>query len=81
MKKALDWLLTHGPHVMGVGFGVALLGLLAYAYAQTHLHPGLARTIAFDATIVGFAIYIVGRICLQVQRNRARQRAAQEKSA
>jgi hypothetical protein len=79
MKRALDWLLSHGAVVMGIGFGVALLSLLAYV--QFHLRPGVARSIAFDATIVGFAVYIIGRICLQVQRNRARQQAGQEKSA
>jgi hypothetical protein len=81
MKKALEWLLTHAPIVMGIGFGVAVLGLIVYAYAQTHLHPGMVRSISFDATVVGFAIYVIGRICLQVQRNRARLRAAQEKNA
>lgn len=70
IKKAFDYLSTHGIILMIGGFVIAIVSLLVYM--QTRFYGSALPKIAFGCTITGFVIYAIGRFIVATNRHRKR---------
>ena len=70
VKKWFEYLYSHGIVVMIIGFLISIVSLLVYM--QTRYLGSAVPQVAFICTIVGFVVYLVGRIFVAKGRHRPR---------
>jgi len=68
MKKWFEYLYSHGMVVMIIGFIISIVSLLVYM--QTRYLGSAVPQVAFICTIVGFVVYLVGRVFVAKGRHR-----------
>lgn len=73
MQKVLIYLREHGFMIMMAGFLIAIVSLLFFM--QNRYSGSTVRTVWFSLTIAGFVIYVLGRICVALQRANARKQS------
>jgi branched-subunit amino acid ABC-type transport system permease component len=78
IKKAYDYISTHGIILMIGGFVIAIVSLLVYM--QTRFYGSALPKISFGCTITGFVIYVIGRFFVATHQRRKRPVTSQDAS-
>ena len=76
MKKILNFFLTHGYILMGVGMLMALVGVFVLMEPANRL--GMTRTVSMAVATVGFVLYLAGRVCVSLERRVPRREPDEE---
>jgi uncharacterized membrane protein YqjE len=77
MKSIVAFLLNHGFTLMLIGMVTTIVGLLVLVNRGSAwmVPPEVARAVA----ATGVVIYVVGRVCVALERRQSRKRREQER--
>jgi len=70
MKGFFAFLVAHGYWFMGTGMVLAIAGVLIMMEPRNRM--GTMRLVGTGIGIAGFVIYFIGRVCVVLDRRRAR---------
>ncbi|MDR3013630.1 MAG: hypothetical protein LBU70_10575 [Chitinispirillales bacterium] len=77
MIKIKNYIAERGFSVMLCGMLTAVVGVVGYMYFQSYparFEKTPLPTVTVVLAFTGLAIYVIGRVSLAIQRNRARKR-------
>jgi uncharacterized membrane protein len=81
VKKIIEFLSSKGMYIMMSGFVIALTGVILMLASQKNFWGDQAKTISMVVAIIGFALYLTGRIFVGSERRKKRQNSSSSLSS